>query len=174
MPFAEQVGLVIRAFRRARGLSQRAFAREVGVPQSTLARLEGSASRSSLQTVVDVLAGTGHALGIVDADGEVVVSFDGQDLVARDRAGRRFPAHREVVAVAPGSMRPMWWMLKEYFAGGDQPEWTAEGFPVPDGTRLGRPPRPREPGEAPRFPDGPVQLPDGPVQLPDEPEPPAA
>lgn len=162
VPFGEQVGLVVRAFRRKHRLSQRALARSVGVPQSTLARLERSGDRSSLRTVLDVLAATGHTLGVVDGEGELVTVFDSTDLQARDRGDRRFPAHRIVVAVPPGSMRPMWFMIKEYFSGGTQPDWTAEGFPVPEGTQLGRPPRPREPGEGPRFPAGQPHLPEEP------------
>lgn len=166
VPFSKQVGLVVRAYRRQHRLSQRALARALGMPQSTLARLERSADRSSLRTVVDVLAATGHALGVVDADGDLVTVFDSTDLQARDRGGRHFPAHRDVVALPPGSMRPMWFMLKEYFSGGTQPEWTAEGFPIPEGTQLGRTPRPREPGEGPRFPDGRPVLPDEPPGAP--------
>lgn len=159
VPLAEQVGLILRACRRARGQSQRAFARSVGVTQSSLARLERSAERCSLGTVVDLLAETGHTLGIVDADGALVTEWDRTDLEARDRTGRRFPAHRKVSAVAPGSMRPLWWMLAEYFAGGEQPAWTAEGFPIPEGSRFGREPRPYDPDEGPRFPDGEPHLP---------------
>ncbi|WP_416380863.1 helix-turn-helix transcriptional regulator [Georgenia sp. H159] len=43
VPFSDQVGLVLRAYRRERGLSQRAFAEEVRVTQPTVARLERSA-----------------------------------------------------------------------------------------------------------------------------------
>lgn len=171
VPFDEQVGLVVRAYRRRRRLSQRAFARELGMPQSTLARLERSADRSSLRTVLAVLAATDHTLGIVDADGEPVAVFDSTDLEALDRGDRRFPAHRDVVALPPGSMRPMWFMLKEYFSGGTEPGWTAEGFPVPEGTRLGRTPRPREPGEGPRFPDGLPHLPAEPKEPKEQEEP---
>lgn len=168
VPFDEQVGLVVRAYRRTNRLSQRALAQELGMPQSTLARLERSADRSSFQTVLDVLAATGHTLAIVDVDGELVTIFDSTDLEARDRIGRRFPAHRDVVALPPGSMRPMWFMLKEYFSGGTEPGWTAEGFPIPEGTQLGRPPRPREPDEGPRFPAGLPDLPEEPEQRPRE------
>ncbi len=159
IPFVEQVGLVMRAFRRARGLSQRALAASLGLPQSTVARLERSADGTSVATLLEVLARTGHTIGIVDDRGELVTEWESTDLEARDRSGRRFPAHREVRPVQPDSFRPVWWVLAEYFSGGTQPRWTAEGFEVPEGTRFGREPRPRRPGEPPRFPDGEPHLP---------------
>lgn len=149
----------MRAFRRTRGLSQRALAASLGVPQSTVARLERSAQAAPLATVVEVLARTGHSLAILDRRGVPVTQWEHTDLVARDRSGRRFPAHRVVRPVQPDSFHPVWWVLAEYFSGGDQPGWTAEGFPVPDGTRFGREPRPYQPGEPPRFPHGRPQVP---------------
>jgi transcriptional regulator with XRE-family HTH domain len=160
--FEEQVGLALRAFRRSKGWSQRAFAREVGVPASTVARVERSASGASLTLVLCLLEATGHTLGVVDATGAPASGWAETDLVARDRAGRRFPAHREVRPVRPGSIRPLWWTLHEYLGTGEcrpQPSWTAEGFPVPDGTRFGREPRPWRPGDAPRWPHLPPELP---------------
>lgn len=155
VPFSEQVSLVLRAYRRKRGLSQRAFAEAVRVPQSTVARLERSAVTCPIDTVIDLLAATGHTLGVVDAVGELVAHWSSTDRQARDRSGRRFPAHREVRPVVPGGLRPMWWTLHEFLGTGEcgpQPRWTAEGCPVPDGARFGKEPRPCAPGEGPRFP----------------------
>ncbi len=153
--FTEQVGLVLRAYRRERGLSQRALAGELGVGQPTVARLEHSPEVCSLDTILTVLAATGHTLGVVDSRGELVTDWDPTDRVARDRSGRRFPAHREVDPVTPGWVRPKWWILHEYLGTGEcgpQPRWTTEGFPYPPETRFGKKPRPRAPGEGPRWP----------------------
>lgn len=162
VPFSDQVGLVLRAYRRERGLSQRAFAEEVRVTQPTVARLERSAEMCSLGTISRLLAATGHTLGVVDADGALVTRWSATDLQARDRAGRRFPAHRDVRQVPPGGLSPLWWTLHEFLgtgACGPQPTWTAEGFRHPDGTRFGRRPRPCLPGEGPRFPFRSLEVP---------------
>ena len=132
MELTEQVGLALRAYRREHGLSQRAFARAMGVPQSTVARVERSAEGCSLDTVLTLLALTGHTLGVVDGDGALVTEWHHMDLVARDRSGRRFPAHLEVREVTPGPLEPMWWTLHEYYGTGEcgpQPKWTAERNP---------------------------------------------
>lgn len=155
--FAEQVGLVLRAHRRQRGLSQRAFAAAVGIPKSTVARSERSAAECSLGTIVALLGATEHSLGIVDRDGRQVALWESTDLRARDRSGRRFPAHREVRPVRRGDLAPVWWTLHEYLGTGDcgpQPEWTAEGFNASGGTRFGKVPRPFAPGQGARWPNG--------------------
>lgn len=153
VPFDEQVGLALRSYRRANGLSQRALAQAVDVPPATVARLERSALSCSLATIVKLLAATGHSLGVVDAEGQPVTEWDTTDLRARDRSGRRFPANRKVkpmpVRAAGG---PQWWLYHEFFGTGEcgpQPEWTAEGFS--SSARFGRKPRPRAPGEQPRW-----------------------
>lgn len=153
IPFCDQVGLVVRAYRRTRGWSQRELAEAVGVPKSTVARLERAALGCSLDTVIGLLGETGHTLGVVDAQGSLVTDWSATDLEARDRAGRRFPAHREVRRVV--GARPQWWWLHEAMGTGEcgpEPRWTAEGFPVPPGVRFGKKPRPREPGEGLRWP----------------------
>lgn len=154
VPLGEQVGLVLRAYRRERGLSQRALAQALGVPQPTIARLECAALTCSLDTVLGLLAATGHTLGVVDTDGRPVTDWDATDRRARDRSGRRFPAHRDVREVAPGGLAPLWWTLHEFLGTGEcgpQPRWTAEGFPGPPGTQFGKKRRPRAPGEVPRW-----------------------
>lgn len=148
----EQVGLALRAFRRSRGWSQRALAAELGMAQSVLARMERRAGEAPLQLVLDVLREAGFALVLVDDRGQVVTDWEPTDLVAADRAGRRFPAHREVRTSKHG---PRWWLFHEYFGTGKcgpQPGWTAEGFTPPEGTRFGRVPRPAQEGEGPRWP----------------------
>ncbi len=153
VPFDEQVGLALRSYRRKHRLSQRALAEQLDVAPATLARLERSALSCSLETLVRLLAATGHSLAVVDADGQTVTTWDETDLRARDRSGRRFPANRKVkplrVQAAGG---PQWWLYHEFFGTGEcgpQPEWTAEGFS--SSARFGRKPRPRAPGEEPRW-----------------------
>jgi transcriptional regulator with XRE-family HTH domain len=149
---AEQVGLALRAVRRSGGWSQRRLAAELGVPQSAVGRMECHADVVSLGGVAAFLAQVGLALAVVDADGVVIDQWEETDLLARDRRGRRFPAHRTVRRSAYG---PRWWEYHEYFGArpeGERPEWTAEGFAPPEGTRYGKPPRPTREGEGPRWP----------------------
>lgn len=148
----EQVGLALRAVRRSRGWSQRRLAAELGVPQSAVGRMECHADAVSLDGVAAFLQRVGLTLAVVDADGVVMKDWDETDVLARDRRGRRFPAHR---AVRRSTHGPRWWEYHEYFGSrpeGPRPEWTAEGFRPPDGTRYGKPPRPYAEGEGPRWP----------------------
>lgn len=147
----EQVGLALRAVRRRRGWSQRRLAAELGMPQSAVGRMECHADVVSLGGVAAFLERMGLTLAVVDEDGQVMHRWDETDLLARDRRGRRFPAHRKVRR----STGPRWWEYHEYFGSrpeGPAPQWTAEGFIPPDGTRYGKPPRPYEEGEGPRWP----------------------
>ncbi|PYF99003.1 Helix-turn-helix domain-containing protein [Georgenia satyanarayanai] len=134
VPVDEQIGLALRAYRRDQGLSQRGLAELVGVPQPTIARLERSPLASSLRTVTSLLATAGYVLAVVDTDGQPVGAWSMTDLRARDRSGRRFPAHHEVRSVRPGSLHPRWWVFHEEMGTGEcgpQPTWTAEGSPFP-------------------------------------------
>lgn len=149
---AEQVGLALRAVRRGRGWSQRRLATELGVSQSAVGRMEAQAGVVSLDGVAAFLARVGLSLAVVDGDGAPLDRWEETDLLARDRRGRRFPAHRKVRRSTYG---PRWWEYHEYFGSrpeGPRPEWTAEGFVPPEGTRYGKPPRPYTEGEGPRWP----------------------
>lgn len=148
----EQMGLALRAHRRALGVSQRAYAAARGLSKSFLGRAERDAGGLSLRAATEVLAGTGFVLAVVDEQRAHEVVWDETDLLARTRAGGRFPAHREVRASPHG---PVWWVYHEQFGtrgDGSQPEWTAEGFTPPEGTRYGKAPRPYAEGEGPRWP----------------------
>lgn len=154
VPVEKQVGLALRAYRREQRLSQRGLAERTGVPQATIARIERSASSSPLATVLSLLSGTGYSLAVVDADGWPVTAWDTTDLLARDRSGRRFPAHHEVRAVRRGSLHPRWWVYHEDMGTGEcgpQPRWTAEGFPFPRYRPFLGERRTRAPGEPPRW-----------------------
>lgn len=149
---AEQVGLALRAVRRSRGWSQRRLAAELGVSQSAVGRMESHAEVVGLAGVEAFLEQVGLSLAVVDGDGVVMDRWEETDLLARDRRGRRFPAHRTVRRSTHG---PRWWEYHEYFGSrpeGRRPEWTAEGFVPPEGTRYGKPPRPYVEGEGPRWP----------------------
>jgi transcriptional regulator with XRE-family HTH domain len=75
----DEIGLALRAHRRALGLSQRAYALKRGYARSTFARLEADAGAARLDEVLNALEGTGFGLylGVVgtppspdhDADG---------------------------------------------------------------------------------------------------------
>lgn len=150
VPFDEQVGLALRAYRRRHGLSQRALAEMVGVSQARIARLERSVLSSPLDTVLRLLAATGHTFAVVGEDGRVVTEWDETDIAARDRSGRRFPAHHEARPVRPGSLHPRWWVFHEEMGTGEcgpQPRWTAEGSPFPRFRPYQGERRPYAPGE---------------------------
>src|SRR3954469_23875995 len=61
---SDEVGLALRAHRRALGLSQRSYAASRGLSRTMLARLEAGAGRMSLDTVVAALEGTGFVLKV--------------------------------------------------------------------------------------------------------------
>lgn len=153
---SDEVGLALRAHRRALGLSQRSYAASRGLSRAMLARLEAGAGRMSLETVVDALQGTGFVLrvgfdplppqpsgaaaeGAVGQVGEAdelpfapvdtvpPEAWQPTDLVARVRGGsRRFPAHRKVHAVVNP---PTWWWMHEFFNGPtEEPQWYAPVF----------------------------------------------
>lgn len=93
-------GLVRRA-RRAADLSQRDLAARLGVSQSTVARWETGQSSPTLRMVEQMLSLSGLRLGMVDPEGASVAPM--REDAARDRAGRRFPAHVDLDALG-------WWM----------------------------------------------------------------
>lgn len=122
----EEVSLALRAARRQRGESQRELARAFGWSQSHVSRLETSAESLKLGQVQEALLLTGWSLLVVDAFGNRPESVCPQtDLVARDRGGARFPAHR---AVHPCPEGPWWWWEQEFIRLsrplGPQPQWT--------------------------------------------------
>jgi transcriptional regulator with XRE-family HTH domain len=86
--------LLVRA-RRVAGLSQRELAAVVGIPPSTLASIESGARRPGVELLDRLLRASGLRLAVVDADGAELAPFP--DNTIRDNAGRRFPAHLEVL-----------------------------------------------------------------------------
>jgi transcriptional regulator with XRE-family HTH domain len=103
-PAEEQPGLgpgLVRRVRRAADLSQRDLARCLGVSQSTVARWETGESSPTLRAVEQMLALSGLRLEMTDAGGAPVAPM--REDAARDRAGRRFPAHVDLHAFG-------WWV----------------------------------------------------------------
>jgi len=86
---------VVRRLRRANDLSQRDLARAVGIDQSQIARIEASHRGIDVQLLANILEVGGMRLTIVDAHG-VEITPVGHD-VLRDNAGRRMPAHLDVL-----------------------------------------------------------------------------
>ena len=93
-------GLVRRVRRRA-DLSQRDLADRLGVSQSTVARWETGKTSPSLSMVHELATLAGLRVALVDDTGSVVPAM--RDDAARDRAGRRYPAHVDPWAWG-------WWM----------------------------------------------------------------
>lgn len=138
------VGGYLARARRMADLSQRELAGLAGVHQSALARWESGARAVTVETLARVLDVVGLRLEVVDQDGRSVLPFD-PDTV-RDNAGRRFPAHLDVL---PPDQRPAnrgrgarydrpaargWYALRttrdEPGAGGDRPPSRAPDHPT--------------------------------------------
>jgi transcriptional regulator with XRE-family HTH domain len=87
-----EYGRVIRAARRARGVSQRELAALAGVPVSTVGRIEADATTPRLPTFTALLDALGYRLVVVDAGNQPLQPDDDHDRLI-DAGGRRFPAH---------------------------------------------------------------------------------
>jgi HTH-type transcriptional regulator/antitoxin HipB len=91
---------VVRA-RRIADLSQRELAERLGVARSVVGRMETGEVAPTAEMLSAVLALGGLRLVVVDANGVLVDPVPAD--VARDNAGRRYPAHLDVnpVEMAP-------------------------------------------------------------------------
>ncbi|MBZ2197812.1 helix-turn-helix domain-containing protein [Occultella gossypii] len=87
-------GHVLRARRRG-DLSQRELAALLGVSQSTVNRYEQPGAEIGVRHLAQALAEGGLRLAVVDESGQEVVPVRADEV--RDNAGRRFPAHLEVL-----------------------------------------------------------------------------
>ena len=99
-PSTLDVSGAVRRLRRTNDLSQRDLACLVGIDQSQIARIEASHRGIDVQLFAQILEVGGMRLTIVDAHG-VEITPVGQD-VLRDNAGRRMPAHLDVLE--PGEL----------------------------------------------------------------------
>jgi len=91
---------IVRRLRRTSDLSQRDLARMVGIDQSQIARIEASHRGIDVQLFAQILEVGGMRPTIVDSRG-VEITPVGHD-VPRDNAGRRMPAHLDVLG--PGEL----------------------------------------------------------------------
>lgn len=127
------VSLAIRAHRRQLGLSQRGYASFRGYSASHVARLERTAGDLRLADVMDALRTTGFRLCVTaEAPGPSApmagpTDWPVSELVARDDAGRRLPAHRSAsITTTPHS----WWFTRHGYFSGDGPLWTWHRMPA--------------------------------------------
>jgi transcriptional regulator with XRE-family HTH domain len=105
-PWSTHPGVLLRAMRRRRRLSQRDLAAIAGVARSNVARIESGESMPRLDTFARLVDAASHALLLVDHRGRAL-DFDRQHEALVDRAGRHFPAHAD--AVETGDLEPSWW-----------------------------------------------------------------
>ncbi|WP_446666640.1 helix-turn-helix domain-containing protein [Flexivirga sp. B27] len=103
-PF-DVAGYLMRA-RRSADLSQRELSAMIGVSQSALGRWEAGTSSPRLGEFVAALACAHLRLQVVDEHGAAVQPF-GRDGV-RDNAGRRYPAHLDVLPPDLRTPDPWW------------------------------------------------------------------
>ena len=87
--------------RRIADLSQRELAEEAGVGQSSIARWESGGPSITVAMLDRILRMAGLRLEVVDGEGRPVRPMDPDGV--RDNAGRRFPAHLDVL---PSDLRP--------------------------------------------------------------------
>lgn len=132
-PWTLNAGLLLRAARRSRRLSQRELAEHAGVPRSTVDRIESGRTDPRVGTFVAIMQAVGYGLLVGDRFGNLLVADDEHDRL-RDRGFRRFPAHlpAEEVDGWPGSGRlSNWW-------GWGRIAWLPEDSAVPTHTYLMR------------------------------------
>jgi transcriptional regulator with XRE-family HTH domain len=87
---------LLRQARRKCGMSQRDLAKRAGVSPATVARAESGTMMPSLDVLQRLLDATGLFLVVVDPDGRVIQPLEVFPL-ARDAAGRRYPAHLDLI-----------------------------------------------------------------------------
>jgi transcriptional regulator with XRE-family HTH domain len=87
---------LLRQARRRCGMSQRDVARRAGVSPATVGRAESGTIMPSLDVLQRLLDATGLYLVVVDPDGRVIQPLEVFPL-ARDAAGRRYPAHLDLI-----------------------------------------------------------------------------
>lgn len=117
----DTVVLAVRADRHRRGLSQRAYASDRGWSKSFVARLETRPGAIPFASVLEALDGTGTELVL---RGPAPEEWPAAELLARDRAGRRLPAHYHARRL---TLPHHWWQLRHpYGTPRREPDWTAE------------------------------------------------
>lgn len=141
----DEVALALRDHRHRLGTSQRDYARQRGWTKTRQHRLERTPGELKLVDVVEALGPTGFHLVLCrdqNADsGLARASWSAPELVARDAADRRFPAHRR--ARRTGPMEPHWWWRNfSTDSRTEKPLWTIAPITESEASRRSRPPRP--------------------------------
>lgn len=90
-----EAGPLLAQVRRIADLSQRELAHLAGVPQASVAALESGSRSVRLEVFVRLVAAAGMRVAVLGPGGEELAPF-ASDAV-RDNAGRRFPAHLDVL-----------------------------------------------------------------------------
>jgi transcriptional regulator with XRE-family HTH domain len=93
---SETVAGIVRAVRRRSGMSQRDLAEAAGVASSTVAKLETGRLIPSLMTFLRILGVAELVLVVTDEHGDVVRPMGVWD-DTHDAAGRKFPAHLDLI-----------------------------------------------------------------------------
>lgn len=114
-PWAGGVPGLVRRVRRVLDVSQRGLAAILGVSQSRVARWETGRTSPTMELVQEMLRQARLELTLRGPDGEVVEPM--RDDGARDRQGRRHPAHVDLRAVA-------WWTPRGSSTSAHHPTWT--------------------------------------------------
>jgi PhnB protein len=149
---ADEVGLALRAHRRALGANQREYARLRGWTKTHQHRLERSPGGLKFSDVLEALTTTGFGFLLCREDGHRdegpdasapvdVSSWPAGELVARDAAGRRYPAGRVARRTGPSEPR-WWWMAHSTEARAEPPLWTASRSPREGPPKDPSPPHP--------------------------------
>ncbi len=119
----EAIAVALRRHRRDKRMSQRTAAEAHGWSKSHQGRLESEPGTLRLCQVSEALSKAGCRLAVLDPDGVEIdarsVPLD--ELLARDRAARRFPATRPVYRV---SRPPSWWAFRYASHPVWRPRWT--------------------------------------------------
>lgn len=124
-PFDGKVPGLVRRVRRILDVSQRGLAALLDVSQSVVARWETGRTSPRVSSLVELLRLAQLRLSVRDETGEDVVSM--RDDGARDRGGRRYPAHVDLTVRG-------WWYPRGV-------EATADIFRWQDRSRARRAPR---------------------------------
>lgn len=130
MPWETHPGILLRAMRRRRRISQRELAAIAQLPRSSVARIEAGHSMPRLDTFVKLVDASRHCLVLIDSQGRCL-EYDTEHDAIVDRAGRHFPAHLD--AVPTGDFEPIWWW------GWFRIAWSARWETVPAHVQARRP-----------------------------------
>ncbi len=98
----------IRRIRRRLGVSQRALAARLRVSQSRVAKWETGRTRPRVEDLQCLARMAGLELRLVTSEGQAVEPM--RPDAARDRGGRRFPAHLDVDATDTWAGAEVWWL----------------------------------------------------------------